>query len=158
MYFIKLKAMALTSEDVKENVSGKLRLGSCKEIGMQTVIIQDDDTIAKHSIFQRHFYLGDKSRTMCQKIVQATSKQPCLSPWFAYIQVIYGDCNASSLEMLGALSRDIMIPMISRASNEQAWPDVLSRRVSENLHRFAANGAPFLPYNLQSCYVSLLCL
>lgn len=65
-----------------------------------------------------------------------------LSTPFSFIQVIYGDCNASSVEMLRVLSRDLMIPMISRASNEQAWPDVLSRRVSENMHKFAANGTP----------------
>ena len=57
---------------------------------------------------------------------------------------MYGDCSASFLDMLGALSKDVMIPMLSRAANEQPWPDMLSRRVQEHMHKFAASGASVL--------------
>ncbi len=57
------------------------------------------------------------------------------------VQVTYGDFAESPLETLSALSQEVILPVLSNPMNRSGWPDVVSKEVTENLHKFIANGA-----------------
>ena len=57
------------------------------------------------------------------------------------VQVTYGDFAESPLETLSALSQEVILPVLSNPMNRTGWPDVVSKEVTENLHKFIANGA-----------------
>ena len=52
----------------------------------------------------------------------------------------YGDFGESPLETLSALSQEVILPVLSNPMNRNGWPDVVSKEVTENLHKFIANG------------------
>ena len=52
----------------------------------------------------------------------------------------YGDFAESPLETLSALSQEVILPVLSNPMNRNGWPDVVSKEVTENLHKFIANG------------------
>lgn len=56
------------------------------------------------------------------------------------VQVTYGDFAESPLETLSALSQEVILPVLSNPMNRSGWPDVVSKEVTENLHKFIANG------------------
>ncbi|KAA6419077.1 MAG: flagellar outer dynein arm heavy chain beta [Trebouxia sp. A1-2] len=56
--------------------------------------------------------------------------------------VTYGDFAESPLETLSALSQEVILPVLSNPMNRSGWPDVVSKEVTENLHKFIANGEP----------------
>ncbi|KAL0038617.1 hypothetical protein WJX79_000048 [Trebouxia sp. C0005] len=53
--------------------------------------------------------------------------------------VTYGDFAESPLETLSALSQEVILPVLSNPMNRSGWPDVVSKEVTENLHKFIAN-------------------
>jgi hypothetical protein len=54
--------------------------------------------------------------------------------------VMFGDCGTAPLEMLGAVSRDVMLPMLSKAADDGRWPELLSRQITDSLYKFVADG------------------
>lgn len=57
-----------------------------------------------------------------------------------FLQVTYGDFAESPLETLSTLSQEVILPVLSNPMNRSGWPDVVSQEVTENLHKFIANG------------------
>ncbi|DBB00313.1 TPA: Dynein beta chain, flagellar outer arm [Trebouxia sp. C0004] len=53
--------------------------------------------------------------------------------------VTYGDFAESPLETLSTLSQEVILPVLSNPMNRSGWPDVVSKEVTENLHKFIAN-------------------
>jgi dynein heavy chain len=35
----------------------------------------------------------------------------------------------------------VFLPLLTNNSNQQGWPEIVAKEVTENLHRFVANGA-----------------
>ena len=56
------------------------------------------------------------------------------------MQVIYGEVGENPLETLAAISQDVFMPMLTSPANQQGWPDVVAREVTENMHKFVSNG------------------
>ena len=57
----------------------------------------------------------------------------------AFIQVTHGELNEVPLETLSAVAQNVFLPMLSSTGNQEGWPDVVAREVTDNLHRFVAN-------------------
>jgi dynein heavy chain len=55
-------------------------------------------------------------------------------------QVAHGDLTEAPLETLSAVAQHVFLPLLTTSSNQEGWPDVVAKEVSENLHRFVANG------------------
>lgn len=64
-----------------------------------------------------------------------TPPWPCPTP-----QVIYGEIGESALESLALVAQDVFVPMLTSPANQQGWPDVVAKEVTENLHKFVSNG------------------
>lgn len=61
-------------------------------------------------------------------------------------QVIHGEIAENPLESLAAVSQDVFMPVLTAPANQQGWPDVVAKEVSENLHKFVSQGAcPVMP-------------
>jgi hypothetical protein len=56
-------------------------------------------------------------------------------------QVAHGELTEAPLETLSAVAQHVFLPLLTTSSNQEGWPDVVAKEVSENLHRFVANGA-----------------
>lgn len=71
-----------------------------------------------------------------------TSRLTCLRvlPHFTPLQVIHGEIGENPLETLAAISQDVFVPMLTAPVNQQGWPDVVAKEVTENLHKFVSNG------------------
>lgn len=54
--------------------------------------------------------------------------------------VITGEISENPLETLAVVAQDVFMPMLTSAANQQGWPDVVAKEVTENLHKFVANG------------------
>ena len=54
---------------------------------------------------------------------------------------MHGDIGESPLETLAAVSQEVFMPLLTAPANQQGWPDVVAKEVTENLHKFVANGA-----------------
>jgi dynein heavy chain len=54
-------------------------------------------------------------------------------------QVITGDFSAMPLEQLLVVAQEVYLPLIANPFNQEGWPDVISKDVVENYHRFLAN-------------------
>jgi len=54
-------------------------------------------------------------------------------------EVLHGELTEAPLETLSAVAQSVFLPLLSSANNQEGWPDVLAR-VTENLHKFVANG------------------
>ncbi|KAF5834390.1 hypothetical protein DUNSADRAFT_8976 [Dunaliella salina] len=52
---------------------------------------------------------------------------------------IYGEVGENPLETLAAVSQDVFMPMLTSPANQQGWPDVVAKEVTENLHKFVSN-------------------
>ena len=53
--------------------------------------------------------------------------------------VIYGDFGDVPLEHLSVLANEVFLPMITNPANQVGWPEVITKEVVENLHKFIAN-------------------
>lgn len=56
------------------------------------------------------------------------------------LQVGFGEIGAAPLQTLHAMAQGVFIPLLTSPQNQRGWPDVVAREVSENLHKFVANG------------------
>lgn len=54
-------------------------------------------------------------------------------------QIICGDFSTCPLEQLLTVAQEVYLPMIGNPANQQGWPDVISKDVIENYHKFLAN-------------------
>jgi len=57
------------------------------------------------------------------------------------MQTIHGEISENPLETLAAISQDVFVPMLTSPVNQQGWPDVVAKEVTENMHKFVSNGA-----------------
>lgn len=53
--------------------------------------------------------------------------------------VLFGDFGESPLEYLAAMSEEVLMPILSNPHNQQGWPDVITKEVVDNLHKFCAS-------------------
>lgn len=53
--------------------------------------------------------------------------------------VIHGEIGESALESLALVSQDVFMPLLTSTANQQGWPDVVAKEVTENLHKFVSN-------------------
>lgn len=61
-------------------------------------------------------------------------------PTPAALQVAHGELNEAPLETLSAVAQHVFLPLLTTSSNQEGWPDIVTREVAENLHRFVTNG------------------
>ena len=54
-------------------------------------------------------------------------------------QVLYGDLSDVPLEQLSAIAQEVYLPLLSNPRNQDGWPEVVTKEVLENLHKFIAN-------------------
>lgn len=53
--------------------------------------------------------------------------------------VIHGEIGENPLETLAAVAQDVFMPLLTSPPNQQGWPDVVAKEVTENMHRFVSN-------------------
>ncbi|KAF6251999.1 flagellar outer dynein arm heavy chain beta [Scenedesmus sp. NREL 46B-D3] len=53
--------------------------------------------------------------------------------------VAHGELTEAPLETLSAVAQHVFLPLLTTSSNQEGWPDVVAKEVSDNLHRFVAN-------------------
>lgn len=58
--------------------------------------------------------------------------------------MIHGEFTEAVLETLLPVAQQVFLPLLTASSNQEGWPDVVAKEVSENLHKFVANGEPQL--------------
>jgi dynein heavy chain len=58
----------------------------------------------------------------------------------ALAQVLHGELTEAPLETLSAVAQNVFLPLLSSAHNQEGWPDVVAQEVTENMHKFVANG------------------
>ena len=56
----------------------------------------------------------------------------------AHLQVIHGEIGENPLESLAAVAQDVFVPMLTQPANQQGWPDVVAKEVTEVRHAAAA--------------------
>lgn len=56
------------------------------------------------------------------------------------IQVVHGEFTEAVLETLLPVAQQVFLPLLTNGSNQEGWPVVVAKEVSDNLHRFVANG------------------
>lgn len=54
--------------------------------------------------------------------------------------MLFGDFGQGALEDIRHISNEIMVPLIQNAAQQGDWSDVLSKQVTDNAHKVAANG------------------
>jgi hypothetical protein len=54
-------------------------------------------------------------------------------------KVTYGDTGDAPLETLSAVAQNVFLPLLTSPNNQVGWPEVLSKEVSDSLHKFTAN-------------------
>lgn len=57
------------------------------------------------------------------------------------MQVIHGEIGENPLETLAIVAQDVFMPILTSPANQQGWPDVVAKEVTENMHKFVSNGA-----------------
>ena len=62
-----------------------------------------------------------------------------LSPENVDQKVIYGDFGDVPLEHLSILANEVFLPMLTNPANQVGWPEVITKEVIDNLHKFIAN-------------------
>lgn len=72
------------------------------------------------------------------------------------LQVAHGELTEAPLETLSAVAQHVFLPLLTTSSNQEGWPDVVAKEVSENLHRFVANGAQCAIANVQPAVFELM--
>jgi hypothetical protein len=56
------------------------------------------------------------------------------------LQVLHGELTEAPLETLSAVAQNVFLPLLSSSHNQEGWPDVVAHEVTENMHKFVANG------------------
>ena len=76
-----------------------------------------------------------RKKTLC--FLKLTETE--LSPENVDRAVIYGDFGDVPLEHLSVLANEVFLPMLTNPANQVGWPEVITKEVVENLHKFIAN-------------------
>ena len=76
-----------------------------------------------------------RKKTLCFLKLSETE----ISPDNVDAQVIYGDFGDVPLEHLSVLAQEVFLPMLTNPRNQVGWPEVITKEVVENLHKFIAN-------------------
>lgn len=50
-----------------------------------------------------------------------------------------GEVGDNVLESLNSISQGVFLPLLNSPANQQGWPDVVAKEVTENMHKFIAN-------------------
>ena len=53
--------------------------------------------------------------------------------------ILLNDIHTSPLEQLNTLSQEVFFPLIANTENQEGWPEVISKEITDNFHRFLAN-------------------
>ncbi|MEW5311809.1 MAG: hypothetical protein WDW38_003494 [Sanguina aurantia] len=53
--------------------------------------------------------------------------------------VIHGEIGENPLETLAVIAQDVFMPILTSPANQQGWPDVVAKEVTENMHKFVSN-------------------
>lgn len=53
--------------------------------------------------------------------------------------MLYGDLGDIPLEQLSAVAQEVYLPLLSNPRNQDGWPEVVTKEVLENMHKFIAN-------------------
>lgn len=87
-----------------------------------------------------HLLTGMRTRWLC--LLHGTSWRPGAHMHYRHPphQVLHGELTEAPLETLSAVAQSVFLPLLSSAHNQEGWPDVVAREVTENLHKFVANG------------------
>jgi len=54
-------------------------------------------------------------------------------------EIMFGDFGELPLENLSAISQEVFLPMMCNPLNQEGWPEVISKEVTDNFHKFIAN-------------------
>ena len=54
-------------------------------------------------------------------------------------QIMMGDFQELPLENLSTLSQEVYLPLICNPENQEGWPEVITKEVTDNFHKFIAN-------------------
>ena len=66
--------------------------------------------------------------------------EPCvLTPENIAEKLTFGDVGEAPLETLSTIAENVYLPLLTSPNNQVGWPDVLSKEVSDSLHKFTAN-------------------
>eukprot|EP00955_Chlamydomonas_euryale_P098697 365162-Chlamydomonas_euryale.AAC.21 len=67
----------------------------------------------------------------------------CISRWRppAMWQVLHGELGDNPLETLAVVAQDVFMPLLTSPANQEGWPDVVAKEVTDNMHKFVSNGA-----------------
>lgn len=57
------------------------------------------------------------------------------------MQVLHGEIGENPLETLAVIAQDVFMPLLTSPANQEGWPDVVAKEVTDNMHKFVANGA-----------------
>jgi dynein heavy chain len=76
-----------------------------------------------------------KKKTLCFLKLNAVP----IAPGNVNQEVIYGDFGDVPLEHLSVLAQEVFLPMLCNPRNQVGWPEVITKEVVENLHKFIAN-------------------
>jgi dynein heavy chain len=53
--------------------------------------------------------------------------------------VLLNDLHTTFMDQLNVLSSQVYFPLITNSQNQEGWPEVISKEITENFHRFLAN-------------------
>ncbi|GAX83887.1 hypothetical protein CEUSTIGMA_g11312.t1, partial [Chlamydomonas eustigma] len=53
--------------------------------------------------------------------------------------VIIGEIGENPLETLAVVAQDVFMPLLTSPANQQGWPDVVAKEVTENMHKYVSN-------------------
>lgn len=75
-----------------------------------------------------------------QQGMHSSAKRSLHRPHPYPCQVLHGELTEAPLETLSAVAQGVFLPLLSCPQNQEGWPDVVAREVTENMHKFVANG------------------
>jgi dynein heavy chain, axonemal len=53
--------------------------------------------------------------------------------------VVCGEMGAPPLEQLLTVAQEVYFPLLTNPKNQEGWPEVITKEITENLHKFLAN-------------------
>eukprot|EP00976_Prorocentrum_cordatum_P108790 1194909-Prorocentrum_minimum.AAC.10 len=54
-------------------------------------------------------------------------------------EIMIGDFSDLPLENLNVISQEVFLPLMCNPANQEGWPEVISKEVTDNFHKFIAN-------------------
>lgn len=80
------------------------------------------------------------------------------------MKVSVTEMSADAIRQLMAVSKEVYFPLLTNPGNQEGWPEVIAKELTENLHRFLAqtfvtmghmNGETLLPLPPEDVYSSM---